>query len=89
MIAIARAVLEARGSLGRAKGPHLEAERRREVHRTVAEEERPAATSWPMVPSTSALGASRLGWLSSSPNTLYLPAQGVLIRQQEKAVHQR
>ena len=44
------------------------------MHRTVALADRPEATSWPMVPSTAALGARRLGWLSSSPNTRYLPA---------------
>lgn len=50
-------------------GAHLEAERRRLVQRTVALVCSPAATRRPMVPSTAALGASRLGCASSSPNT--------------------
>ncbi len=41
---------------------------------TVALVDRPEDTSWPMVLSTAALGARRLGWLSSSPNTRYLSA---------------
>ncbi len=43
------------------KGAHLEALRRRLVQRTVALVERPEATSCPMVLSTAALGARRLG----------------------------
>ncbi len=53
----------------------MEAERRREVQSTVAEVARPMATIWPTVASTAALGARRLGWLSSSPNTLKVPVQ--------------
>ena len=44
------------------------------MQRTVALVDRPEATSCPMVLSTAALGARRLGWLSSSPNTRYLSA---------------
>ena len=55
----AQKVVGPEGELG--KVPHLVAERRREVHRTVAEVARPTATIWPTVASTAALGASRLG----------------------------
>lgn len=53
---------------------HLAAVRSRLDTSTVAEVARPSAMSWPTVASMAALGASRLGWLISSPKQLNLPA---------------
>ena len=55
---------------------HLAAVRSRLDTSTVAEVARPSAMSWPTVASMAALGASRLGWLISSPKQLKLPARG-------------
>lgn len=55
-------------------GAHLAAVRRRLDTRTVADVARPSAISWPTVASMAASGASRLGWLISSPKQLNLPA---------------
>ena len=54
---------------------HLAAVRSRLDTSTVAEVARPSAMSWPTVASMAALGASRLGWLMSSPKQLNLPAR--------------
>ena len=61
------------------------------MQRTVALVCSPAATRRPMVPSTAALGASRLGCASSSPNTWYLPATqlpSLLVWARLPAVHE-
>ena len=55
-------------------GAHLAAVRRRLDTRTVADVARPSAMSWPTVASMAASGASRLGWLISSPKQPNLPA---------------
>ena len=54
---------------------HLAAVRSRLDTSTVAEVARPSAMSLPTVASMAALGASRLGWLMSSPKQLNLPAR--------------